>query len=299
MYIELYVKIPMHLCNKNIHAFIDTQALHRCSSNTTGDSSKQYTYTGLNDGQTYWIRVVVTDNAGNAGKSAEDNSGTQIATPSANTNPYNLTTSAPTNLRTTTSLTITASATDNEQNTLYYDLYWNGSSTVTQTVQGTRGSTVTFTARTGLTKRTSYSWRIVVRDNVGGQQSGSTTSAYTNCPGNDIVCNNGKTESCTTCFGAGLKSNGKSYFKNMQWSGESVYSSTGYDCCVGGEGRVARAYARAYTASITEDGNYYEYNGWLYSCYNHVSLLNSLSCRDAMLGDGRWTSCSVCGGSRN
>ena len=178
----------MHFCNKNIHAFIDTQALHRCSSNTTGDSSKQYTYTGLNDGQTYWIRVVVGDNAGNIGKSAEDNGGTQIATPSANTNPYNLTTSAPTNLRTTTSLTITASATDNEQTTLYYDLYWNGSSTVTQTVQGTRGNTVTFTTRTGLTKRTSYSWRIVVRDGVGGTCNGTSTSAYTNCPGNDSGC---------------------------------------------------------------------------------------------------------------
>ncbi len=139
--------------------------------------------------QTYWIRVVVTDNAGNAGKSAEDNGGTQIATPSANTPPYNLTTSAPTNLRTTTSLTITASATDNEQTTLYYDLYWNGSSTVTQTVQGTRGNTVTFTARTGLKKRTSYSWRIVVRDGVGGQQNGTSTNAYTNCPGNDSGCN--------------------------------------------------------------------------------------------------------------
>ncbi len=154
----------------------------------TGDSSKQYTYTGLNDGQTYWIRVLVGDNAGNTGKSAEDNGGTQIATPSANTNPYNLTTSAPTNLRRTTSLTITASATDNEQNTLYYDLYWNGSSTVTQTVQGTRGNTVTFTARTGLTKRTSYSWRIVVRDGVGGIQHGTSSSAYTNCPGNDSGC---------------------------------------------------------------------------------------------------------------
>ncbi len=149
----------------------------------TGDSSKQYTYTGLNDGQTYWIRVVVTDNAGNTGKSAEDNGGMQIATPSANTNPYNLTTSAPTNLRTTTSLTITASATDNEQTTLYYDLYWNGSSTVTQTLSGTKGSTVTFTAKTGLTMATSYSWRIVVRDGVGGQYNGSSTSASTNCSG--------------------------------------------------------------------------------------------------------------------
>ena len=170
----------------------------------TGDSSKQYTYTGLNDGQTYWIRVLVGDNAGNIGKSAEDNGGTQIATPSANTNPYNLTTSAPTNLRTTTSLTITASATDNEQTTLYYDLYWNGSSTVTQTVQGTRGNTVTFTAKTGLTKRTGYSWKIVVRDKVGGTQN-TSTRAYTNCPGNDSGCPGEVADSvCTSTYHQGI-----------------------------------------------------------------------------------------------
>ncbi len=126
---------------------------------------------------------------GNMGKSAGDNeAGKSISTPSANTNPYNLTTSAPIYLRKPTSLTITASARDNEQTALYYDLYWNGSSTVTETKQGTRGNTVTFTARTGLTKRTSYSWRIVVRDGVGGQQRGTTNSAYTNCPGNDSGC---------------------------------------------------------------------------------------------------------------
>ena len=143
--------------------------------------------------------MVVTDNAGNIGKSAEDNSGTQIATPSANTNPYNLTTSAPTNLRSTTSLTITASATDNEQTTLYYDLYWNGSSKVTQTVQGTRGNTVTFTAKTGLAKRTSYSWKIVVRDGVGGTCIGTSASAYTNCPGNDSNCAGGVLITCDNC----------------------------------------------------------------------------------------------------
>ena len=169
----------------------------------TGDLTKGCTYDGLQDGQTYYIRVVVTDNAGNQGKSAEDTeAGITIATPSANTSPYNLTTSAPTNLRSTTSLTITASATDNEQTTLYYDLYWNGSSTVTETKSETKGNTVTFTARTGLTKRTSYSWKIVVRDNAGGQKE-ELTSAYTNCQGNDLSCNGGGSRSCSNCAGKG------------------------------------------------------------------------------------------------
>ena len=141
----------------------------------------------------------MTDNAGNIGKSVIDNeTGTSVSTPSANTNPYNLTTSAPTNLRSTTSLTIIASATDNEQTTLYYDLYWNGNSTVTETKQGTRGNTVTFTARNGLIQATQYLWKIVVRDGLGGKKELSS-SAYTNCPGPLVGW-----ASCTSCAGYGL-----------------------------------------------------------------------------------------------
>ncbi len=34
----------MHLCNKNIHAFIDTQVLHRRSSNKTGQFNRINTF---------------------------------------------------------------------------------------------------------------------------------------------------------------------------------------------------------------------------------------------------------------
>ena len=89
---------------------------------TTGDLSKLYTYTGLNDGQTYWIRVLVGDNAGNTGKSAEDNElGINITTIVANTAPK-FTTQAWASGRSTSSLTISATATDSEQTSLIYTL---------------------------------------------------------------------------------------------------------------------------------------------------------------------------------
>ncbi len=119
---------------------------------------------------------------GNMGKSAGDSeAGKSISTPSANTNPYNLTTSAPIYLRKPTSLTITASARDNEQTTLYYDLYWNGSSKVMETQESTNGFSVTFTTIRELTEATRYTWRVVVRDGGGGILKGSTQICYTNC----------------------------------------------------------------------------------------------------------------------
>ncbi len=136
----------------------------------------------------------MTDNSGNIGKSAEDNGGKQIATPNANTNPYSLSTSAPTNLRRTTSLTITASATDREQSTLSYALYFNGS--YKQTVSGAKGNTVTFTAISGLSEATHYSWYVNVSDGAGGSAR-LNGSAYTNCSGVSIACI--PTEVCTKC----------------------------------------------------------------------------------------------------
>ena len=263
----------MHFCNKNIHAFIDTQALHRCSSNTTRDSSKQYTYTGLSDGRTYYIRVLVTDNAGNVGKSAGDNeAGTPISTPSANTNPYNLTTSAPTNLRSTTILTITASATDNEQDTLYYDLYWNGSSTVTETKSGTKGTAVTFTARTGLTKRTIYSWRIVVRDGAGGEQNGASTSAYTNCPGNDQSCVGYKSVTCSYCSGKG------SYGAMGTWEGE-IESSDITSVCQVVETGTDRVCNRTTTFRRKTSRSTVWISGYVYVCTDHRSILSKTESR--------------------
>ena len=159
----------------------------------TGDSSKQYTYTGLNDGQTYWIRVLVGDNAGNVGKSAEDNGGTQIATPSANTPPYNLTVSYAS--KGTTSITVTARAYDKEDGATGKNLTYtvqtstNGSSWTNRgTSTGLSGIQVSIQA-SGLRVFTEYYWRVIVTDTGGFSVSSAIQPVVrTRCNGGGAIC---------------------------------------------------------------------------------------------------------------
>ena len=242
----------------------------------TGDSSKQYTYTGLKDGQTYWIRVVVTDNAGNVGKSAEDNGGTQIATPSANTPPYNASTSC--SSKTTTSMTITARAYDNDSpiQTLTYKLYWNGSSSVYDTKTGTSGNSVTFNTVTGLREYTTqtYSWIVEINDGHGGSTR-VYGSGRTYCSGRTNSCIvNG--ESCSNCKGTGFgcKSCGSAIV-------EIGWNETGKHCGVCGNG-------------LPNWGTVYRCVRWCVST-GYFCEFNT-SCREAALANVRST-CSTCGGS--
>lgn len=147
-------------------------------------TSKQITFGVPTYNTTYTLRAKVTDKAGNEGTSTGSYS---VTTQVANTKPYNLTTTAPSNNRTTYSLTITASATDDEQSTLYYDLYWNGSGAIKETKSATKDNPVTFTQITGLNMATYYSWKIVVRDNNGGSAE-KAGYAYTNCSGQTLSC---------------------------------------------------------------------------------------------------------------
>ena len=141
----------------------------------------------------------MTDNAGNVSKSTGDTElGTSASTPSANTSPYSATTSC--SSKSTTSMTIIARAYDREQTSLSYTLYFNGS--YKQTLNGSSG--VTFNIVTGLSKRTNYSWYVVVSDGKGGSVTARNNS-YTNCPGNDSGCAGGGIKgSCQTCGGAGI-----------------------------------------------------------------------------------------------
>ena len=89
---------------------------------TATASSYTYTYTGMGDGKTVYIRVLVTDGAGNTGKSAEDSSnGTSAVIPSANTAPVVQTVMYVN--KTTNSITVTARATDAQNDALTYTLY--------------------------------------------------------------------------------------------------------------------------------------------------------------------------------
>ena len=76
----------------------------------------------MGDGKTVYIRVIVTDGAGNIGKSAEDNSnGTSAVIPSANTAP--VVQEVKFSSKTTNSITVTAIAKDAQNDNLTYTLY--------------------------------------------------------------------------------------------------------------------------------------------------------------------------------
>lgn len=260
----------------------------------TSDTSYRYTYGSLQDGRQYYIRVIVTDVAGNTGKSAKDaETGTSAPTPSANTNPFNLTTSAPTNLRTTSSLTIQANADDNEQTTLYYDLYWNGSSTVTQTKSGTKGTAVTFNAISGLNKRTSYSWRVTVRDGTGadcGKLEGSTVSAYTNCPGNDLWCSGVKYVTCSSCSGYGCVLNGYP-LQVTGWDTSGILKTFANSCRITGCEATA-VWQRNATIIYHSPGSTRSGIQRLYACEDHKGYLDRTAI-SAM--SGSIYACSQCG----
>ncbi|MCI8397426.1 MAG: hypothetical protein HFJ52_07465, partial [Clostridia bacterium] len=89
---------------------------------TSTASSYTYTYTRMGDGKTVYIRVLVTDGAGNIGKSAEDSSnGISAVIPKANTAPVVQTVTYVN--KTTNSITVTARATDAQNDALTYTLY--------------------------------------------------------------------------------------------------------------------------------------------------------------------------------
>ena len=153
-------------------------------------------FTGLSDGKTYELRVTVTDNAGRTNFAT-----TTATTKVANTPPYNLTTDL--SSRTTNSLTVRARAYDNDSpaQTLTYTLSLNGQ---TRTATGTSGNYVTFSAISGLSEYTTYSWTVTVKDSNNSTISGST-SDRTYCSGKGLICNGpfSAIVSCSTCNGTG------------------------------------------------------------------------------------------------
>lgn len=163
-------------------------------------TSNSYTYTGLTGGESYTIKVVVTDNAGNS-------------TTVTKVEKTNAVPGAPTvtfNSKTTNSITVQAKSTDADGGNLTYTLYTSTSSsgnyTKSATATGSSGSNVSLTA-SGLSQYTTYYYYVTVTDQISNNQS-STASQRTYCPGTGHTvsyCPGGTTGSvtCSTCNGDG------------------------------------------------------------------------------------------------
>ncbi|MCI8621604.1 MAG: hypothetical protein HFJ50_07975 [Clostridia bacterium] len=81
---------------------------------------------------------------------------------------------------------------DNPKQTLTYTLSLNGQ---TRTATGTSGNYVTFSAVSGLSEYTTYSWTVTVKDSNNASISGSG-SDRTYCSGKTYYCK-GPSQECT------------------------------------------------------------------------------------------------------
>ncbi|MCI8397543.1 MAG: hypothetical protein HFJ52_08065, partial [Clostridia bacterium] len=173
---------------------------------TSTEPSYTYTYTGMGNGKTVYIRVLVTDGAGNIGKSAENSSnGTSAVIPSANTAP---TVTASFARKTINSIVINATGRDKEEGKLTYTLYvktasgsWQSKATTT----GSPNSQVILTAN-DLSVYTDYYYKVDVKDSGGlTGTTGQIGTIKTYCPGKTI---------CSKCYAHGynmIDSNGAVY----------------------------------------------------------------------------------------
>ena len=169
----------------------------------TSNGTCTYKYTGLADDTTYNLRVIVTDKAGKT----SNKTATQ-KTVDANVGP--VLASAAFSSKTTSSIRVTARATDANGDNLTYTLYTstsqNGSYTQKATTSASQNATVTLSA-TSLSNYTTYWWYVQVSDGEVTRTS-SKQSVRTYCPGTGYTCypdscSGTQTTTCSACDGVG------------------------------------------------------------------------------------------------
>ena len=167
-------------------------------------NSDTYKFTGLQDGTTYYLRVIVTDKAGRT----KISTAVTQATVKSNTAPT--TPSVSYSSKTNTSITVTARSSDVDGDTLRYTLYAGTTSGNLNKVSGTvtkeQNQTVTISV-SGLSSYTYYYWRVDVSDGKettkGSVQSSIRTYCYTTLCTDGYTTTNGQT--CSSCNGTGQK----------------------------------------------------------------------------------------------
>ena len=161
-----------------------------------------YTFSDLEQGTEYDIKITTVDKAGNLGSKEEKSVSTV-----KNIAPIISTTSGMASYNGNSHLiTITAIAIDEDGDNLTYKLYWGTSSSnlsIKNTTSAASGIKVTFPEQTSLNNYTTYYWRVDALDNKGGIVSsyGNTRtlcSIATLCTGKKTV-----SKVCSNCNGIG------------------------------------------------------------------------------------------------
>ena len=171
------------------------------TTTVTSNGTCTYKYTGLADDTTYNLRVIVTDKAGKtSNKTATQKTVTANVAPVISSTAFSS--------KTTSSIKVTARATDANGDKLTYRLYTstsqNGTYSQKATTTASQNSTVTLNA-TGLSNYTTYWWYVTVSDGEVTRTS-SKKSVRTYCPGTGLTCTTSscsgtKTITCITCNG--------------------------------------------------------------------------------------------------
>ncbi len=168
---------------------------------SSAQTSNTYTFSGLNDGTTYYLRVVVTDKAGRT----KTSSTITQATVKANTAPTKAEVSF--NTKGTNYIKINAKSTDVDGDALTYTLYYGTNSTSltksTPLANQTQNVQVAIQTPTNLSEYTYYYWRVDVSDGKATTQGDVQTRVRTYCPGTGRSC----TGVAYGCYSCGSKSN--------------------------------------------------------------------------------------------
>ena len=204
-----------HIDNESGVAIENCKWIYNTNSSNIGTNESNYTNTFSSNGQsitlnastpgTYYLHVLTVDKAGNSIETIANpitviNSNVGPSTPSVN---YSN--------KTTNSITVTANATDENNDSLTYSLYVSTSQSSGFTHAATSsptssGSTVTLTA-SNLSEYTYYYYYVTVTDGQISATSSTSSAVRTFCPGNTSSCSGGKTQesSCSSCSGRGRR----------------------------------------------------------------------------------------------
>ena len=185
---------------------------------TTEERTQEHTFSGLNDGTPYYIRVTVTDEAGRTSTSSTVAQNTVVA----NTAPSKAQVSF--NTKGTNYIKVNAKSTDVDGDKLTYTLKYGTSSSnlnySTQLASQTQNVQVTITTPTNLSQYTYYYWRVDVSDGKATTQGDVQRQVRTYCPGTGYTCREGGQLICWRCKSVGtVCMNG---FDIFEWTSEGL-----------------------------------------------------------------------------
>ena len=202
-----------HIDNESGVEIINCRWVYNTNLNSIGTDASNYPNTFSSNGQTitlstttvgtYYLHILTVDKAGKLTETISEP--ITVAIPnSAPTTPM-----VSFSNKTTNSITVTANATDSNNDNLTYSLYVSTSQASGFTKAATSaamssGSTATLTAP-NLNQYTSYYYYVTVTDGKLTSTSSTSSAVRTYCPGTGLTCPGGTTQTvkCPYCNGYG------------------------------------------------------------------------------------------------